>query len=409
MSSDNGAGQLVCEQRGLREVKAKFDELTKSDGSKPLESTLLALRRMVFFHGIGEPKANLDNETTFRGQMWKLMLGVLHEKKGADPVAEYTSLIERKKSSCYSKIRDDSFRTLRNCALFDITTQEPKVIRILNSYCHWSGKTYTQGLNNILGPFLVCMNEMDAFFAFERLLGRITPTYWMTYKRTAETPGGFLGVKGQYLGARAACRLADKILIEVDPELHGALMSSFARGMPLRPVAYHFHEMYTFRHMQVFSTAIRPLREVVRLWDRFFALGFHMHVVAYVAQLLLMRDRLLDSSVNINNLLRQDAWPELNARSVVSVVAMIAPKLSRGLVRELRAHTTDVALCRELVTWRDTTEQKTQKQRRQRAKSADKSSLQGSVGAARAQMHLRSPGFDRGRSVAMGKDGCSLS
>jgi len=166
---------------------------------------------------VGEPQRNPGGITTFRGHLWKLFLGVLYVDDEADPVELYISALKKKKSrlkcqdgrSSYKAIRDDSFRTMRGeKEVFDISKEEPKVIRVLNAYVHRANKPYNQGMNTILAPFIVCMNEMDAFHCFHHLLEKVTPTYWMSYERK-----GSLGTsEGFYLGARAACRLADKLL-----------------------------------------------------------------------------------------------------------------------------------------------------------------------------------------------------
>jgi hypothetical protein len=120
--------------------------------------------------------------------------------------------------------------------------------------------------------------------------------------------------------------------------------------------------------------------------------------------------------VNINNFLRQDAWPELNARAVVSLTAYLMPKLSKTVVAELKAHTTDATLCLKLVRWEKTEEEKKQKQFRTRARSATKSTIQKNG----SSMELMQKGLlprsvladrlARGRSVAVTNGaGCILS
>jgi len=346
-----------------KEVKSRFDELMETkvtsgsseEEKKELEEKFLGLRRVILFSGMGEPQRNPDGETNFRGQVWKLLLGVLYQDKKKDPVEEYLKLLglgkatkykTRSGESSYKAIRHDSFRTLKGAKLFDIKTEEPKVIRVLNAYVHKARKPYNQGMNTILSPFLVCMNEMDAFYCFYTLLEKMTPTYWMGYKNKG--PGTD---QGFYLGAHAACRLADKVLQEVDYDLHESLMNNVRKTFRTQSPRKFFHKLYTFRHMQVFSLVAKPMEEVMQLWDLFFALGMHMHVVAYVAQLILIRHLLMDENANLNNLLTQEAWPKVNARAVTSVTTFVMPKLSEELVEELKNHVTDKELCCKLVDW----------------------------------------------------------
>mmetsp|Transcript_23408 Transcript_23408/g.36768 ORF Transcript_23408/g.36768 Transcript_23408/m.36768 type:complete len:190 (-) Transcript_23408:163-732(-) len=184
------------------------------------------------------------------------------------------------------------------------------------------------------------MNEMDAFYCSHRLLEEMVPTYSMSYE---------LGRQRFYLGARAACYLADRVLHEVDPELRECLLKYKLFTGSTTPVS-NFHNMYTFRHMQVLALSAQPLEEVIQLWDLFFALGLHMHVVAYVAQLILIRHKLMDEKANLNDHLNQHVWPKVNARAVTSLTTYLMPKLSDELVEDLKDHVTDRELCLRLVS-----------------------------------------------------------
>ena len=307
-----------------------------------------------------------------------------HEKKGADPSPSTYRSLSAKRAVATRKFGTTASGHCAT-ALIRHHDTEPKVIRILNSYCHRSGKTYTQGLNNILGPFLVCMNEMDAFFAFERLLGRITPTYWMTYSERPRPREAFPASRAS-TSARAACRLADKILIEVDSEPHGALMSSFARGMPFGPLRIIFTKCTRFDTCKCFQPLSKAPRSCSALGS-FFRTGLS-GARRWVCCTAPARATGCWIRPSISTTHRQTHGPNSTLGPSSLSSPAIAPKLSAGSSAS-SGRTRPMRACRELVTWRDTTEQKTQKQRRQRAKSADKSSLQGSVGAARAQMHLR--------------------
>lgn len=111
--------------------------------------------------------------------------------------------------------------------------------------------TYLQGMNAICGAFLFCMTEMDAFAAFRSFICEQTPLYWLS----------------SHIGANAGCKLVDQILAVVDPQLAAHLSASM-------PGAY----VYAFHAVSGFSTTIRPLSEVLKLWDFLLAFGPHFNV-----------------------------------------------------------------------------------------------------------------------------------
>lgn len=58
-------------------------------------------------------------------------------------------------------------------------------------------------MNAVAGPFLYCMGELDAYFAFSKFIKIYCPMYWVP----------------QMFGARAGCHLIDRCLKIVDEEL----------------------------------------------------------------------------------------------------------------------------------------------------------------------------------------------
>mmetsp|Transcript_38383 Transcript_38383/g.61612 ORF Transcript_38383/g.61612 Transcript_38383/m.61612 type:complete len:200 (-) Transcript_38383:288-887(-) len=197
--------------------------------------------------------------------------------------------------------------------------------------------------------------------------------------------------------------------------------SDIARHLPGKSRAQSFHALYSFRHMQVFTLVARPLKEVIQLWDLYFALGMHMHVVAYVAQLMLMRHKLMEKGAVINNLLSQEAWPSLDSRAVTSLTTNLTSQLSEKLINELENHTTDRELCIELTQWSQIDDHaKSFSNGRRRAKSLERTTSGGEViGKSRPsnpiQITATPRGLrsrDRGRSHTgppSGSNGCLIS
>lgn len=253
--------------------------------------------------------------------MWLILLN-------APPLAtdDYLSLIHRGASPAYSKIRNDTFRTLATDPLFRRRVSEASLIRLLNAVAwrlhdakeerleeshasvHKSKHTttaegspelhtmtpvmksraraltlttessdsggsepgiYVQGMNVLAAPFLyAARSEAEAFVAFHRFI-------------TVECPGY---VRGAMDGVHKGLALVDKVLTIVDPKLSNYLIG---KGMPA--------EIYAFPSVLTLCACTPPLPEVLRLWDFLFAYGAHLNILCIVAQLVILRSSILSS------------------------------------------------------------------------------------------------------------------
>lgn len=240
----------------------------------------------------------------------------------------YLDLVHRGASPAYSKIRNDTFRTLTTDPLFRRRVSEASLIRLLNAIA-WklhdtrpqpavssrpplppqetptknshggytshpsspaaknraraltlttegsdSGMapesgTYVQGMNVLAAPFLyAARSEAEAFVAFHQLL-------------TQEVPGY---IRGAMDGVHRGLKLVDKVLGIVDAKLSMYLMS---KGLQA--------ELYAFPSVLTLCACTPPLPEVLRLWDFLFAYGPHLNIVCIAAQLVLHRDEIMAS------------------------------------------------------------------------------------------------------------------
>lgn len=238
-------------------------------------------------------------------------------------------MIHRGASPAYAKIRNDTFRTLTTDPLFRRRVSEASLIRLLNAIA-WKlhdvkeenrprssrpslGRadsasssrtdlsqapasspaaknraraltlttegsdasvaepgTYVQGMNVLAAPFLyAARSEGEAFVAFYRFLTKECPGY----------------IRGAMDGVHRGLALVDKVLAIVDPKLHLYLMS---KGLSA--------EIYAFPSVLTLCACTPPLPEVLRLWDFLFAYGPHLNILCIVAQLIMMRNDLLNSS-----------------------------------------------------------------------------------------------------------------
>jgi cell cycle arrest protein BUB2 len=247
------------------------------------------------------------------------------------PTNAYLDLVHRGASPAYSKIRNDTFRTLTTDPLFRRRVSEASLIRLLNaiawrlhdgreeqrkdrpasarpSLAHESASgsaapkpqhpvsspaaknraraltlttegsetsmapepgTYVQGMNVLAAPFLyAARSEAEAFVAFHALLTRECPGY----------------IRGAMEGVHKGLALVDKVLAIVDAKLSLYLTS---KGMSA--------EVYAFPSVLTLSACTPPLPEVLKLWDFLFAYGPHLNILCIVAQLYMMRDAILRS------------------------------------------------------------------------------------------------------------------
>ncbi|KAI1101107.1 TBC-domain-containing protein [Jackrogersella minutella] len=279
---------------------------------------------------------------------------------------EYLGLIHRGASPAYSKIRNDTFRTLTTDPLFRRRVSEASLIRLLNAIA-WklhdakeerrptssrlsigltdsasssrsdisfidtspSAKnraraltlttedsdattsepgTYVQGMNVLAAPFLyAARSEVEAFAAFHTLLTKECPGY----------------IKGAMDGVHRGLALVDKVLAIVDPKLGSHLTS---KGLSA--------EIYAFPSVLTLCACTPPLPEVLRHWDFLFAYGPHLNILCIVAQLIMMRNELL-TSFNPNKLLR--SFPALRAemikRTALAIIKMIPDDVYAEIVK----------------------------------------------------------------------------
>ena len=243
------------------------------------------------------------------------------------PTDEYLSLIHRGRSPAYTKIRNDTFRTLATDPLFKRRVTEASLIRLLNAVA-WklydaknkyrsrsrpsssrlreiellintppsieeepspSGSTpgsvassrgdssgitnesalYVQGMNVLCAPFLyAARSEVEAFGLFHSFITRECPGY----------------IRGAMDGVHRGLRLVDQCLEIVEPKLAAYL---FSKGLQAK--------LYAFPSVLTLCACTPPLPEVLHLWDFLFAYGTHLNILCIVAQLIRMRDTILDS------------------------------------------------------------------------------------------------------------------
>lgn len=147
-------------------------------------------------------------QSALRIYIWSILLGVRPMRSD-----DYIELVRRGASSSYSKIRNDTFRTLATDPLFRRRVSESSIIRLLNAF-QWKMKDsgedaqYVQGMNVIAAPFLyAARSEVEAFSLFAVFIQRECPGY----------------VRPTMEGVHCGLKLVDQVLQNVDHKLYSHL------------------------------------------------------------------------------------------------------------------------------------------------------------------------------------------
>lgn len=187
-------------------------------------------------------------------------------------------------------------------------------------------------MNVLCAPFLYASrSEVEAFALFRHFITRECPGY----------------IRGAMEGVHKGLKLVDRCLEIVEPKLANHL---FSKGMHA--------ELYAFPSVLTLCASTPPLPEVLHLWDFLFAYGSHLNILCIVAQLIRMRDTILENSryePNIgyftpslgcgrftdfssspNKLLR--SFPALDAKEIIALTVLIVRKIPDDLYQELVVH-----------------------------------------------------------------------
>jgi cell cycle arrest protein BUB2 len=146
-------------------------------------------------------------------------------------------------------------------------TDELVLIRILNAISFDHG--YVQGMNVLLAPFTYFMSEIDSYYCFKALVTHHCPSYILK-----NLDGVHKGVK-----------LFNECLKLLDVELYNHLTDKLLDST-----------VYSFRYLMTLLANIKPLAQVLVLWDAIFAFGIHFNIILFSAYLILNREKLLNES-----------------------------------------------------------------------------------------------------------------
>ncbi|KAK0494901.1 bub2 protein [Armillaria luteobubalina] len=301
MSSSTATAHSFARLLNQPKISSKSRSGEVDDGTKKL-------RRMILVDGI--PSAT---DPTLRPRIWKILLRI--NDLSADTYLKY---VARGPCEVREKIRNDTFRTLATDRGFKERVREDMLVRLLDAFVwknhdrqesHQLGFTYVQGMNVLAAPFLFTMpSELEAFYCFSKFIEESCPLY----------------VQPTLDGVHRGLKLLDKCLKIVDPDLFDLLRKKNLSA-----------EIYAFPSVLTLCACTPPLDQVLRLWDFLLAFGVHLNVLCVIAQLLLIRDEVMNSSSPMR-LLR--TFPPLEAVPVIGIAVTLVRDLPPELYDELVKH-----------------------------------------------------------------------
>ncbi|GAA5912420.1 hypothetical protein JCM6882_005507 [Rhodosporidiobolus microsporus] len=307
---------------------AKYYALLHAPSNDPPQHRLSQLRQLILL----EPLPEGDESARLRPSIWRFLLhlhilpsnaGDVHPLLDAET---YQDLISRDPSPMFSKIRNDTFRTLATDKEFMDKVGEERLVRCLEAFV-WrqldaaehgvstpidAQVPYVQGQNVLAAPFLyVLPSQLEAFACFTTFIEKQVPRY----------------VSPTLEGVHDGLQLVDLCLSTLDPTLHAHLLSFNLSA-----------EIYAFPSILTFCAATPPLREVLELWDFLLSWGAGLNVLCVVAQLWGMRKELLESKAPMK-LLR--TFPPLKSREIVPLVVQFIGQLPAELYDAIVRHPWD--------------------------------------------------------------------
>jgi GTPase-activating protein len=199
-----------------------------------------------------------------------------------------------------------------NDKAFHLKVSEESLIRILSGIAITTANKvgYVQGLNVLLAPiaYTCHKSEPQAYSLLHNLISKHIPLY----------------ITPNLDGVHTGLSLVDVVLKIIDPILSEYLDSKFLKA-----------EIYAFPSVLTLCACTPPLKSVLKLWDFLFAYGTHMNILFVVAQLIINRSQLLNSSQPMK-ILRN--FPQLEDSEIIKLSLSFIPELPKELYDLISRH-----------------------------------------------------------------------
>lgn len=261
-----------------------------------------------------------------RPLVWKLLLGVMRLD-----AATYARLVSLGATSVDDAIRDDASRTFRSDATVRERIRDEQMIRILNALRRLNGEVDDDGHGPnrcpVCASFLYVMtSELEAFWSLHALATRYCPTYFAC----------------DLHGAHSGAVLVATCLQKLDLPLFEAIKDKGAPHLSTKTF-----EACIFPLLMSLFSCVKPLQQVVLIWDALFALGAHFAVLVCLARCISLRDKILQAKDPLL-LFQPRNLPPLEASALITRAIAIAPGIPHNLYDLVKQHPT-VRLSREKI------------------------------------------------------------
>eukprot|EP01125_Pyxidicula_operculata_P007960 TRINITY_DN2682_c0_g2_i1.p1 TRINITY_DN2682_c0_g2~~TRINITY_DN2682_c0_g2_i1.p1 ORF type:complete len:553 (-),score=66.76 TRINITY_DN2682_c0_g2_i1:17-1675(-) len=279
------------EHRGERLNKTDWEKYKNEKGQITDKNEV---RRRVFLGGL---------EPDMRKEVWKYLLNYFPwdstneelEKLREEKVKEYNVLksqwqsISKKQESNFEQyvlrkdqIERDVVRTDRTSSEFE-SDDSPK-LKILNNvlltytFYNWN-IAYTQGMNDLLVPILLVMeDEVDTFWCFAGLLDQIGKNF-----------------AGNQQGIHSHLFILSKLVKFLDPWLH----TFFTKSESL-------HMLFCFRWFLLYFKREFEMEKVMLLWDSLWTFYLNDRFIIFFALSVILqhRDKIIEENMTFDDLLK---------------------------------------------------------------------------------------------------------
>mmetsp|Transcript_10580 Transcript_10580/g.17250 ORF Transcript_10580/g.17250 Transcript_10580/m.17250 type:complete len:325 (+) Transcript_10580:30-1004(+) len=316
--STNESTIIACFQRVVAAVKQKSSSSNAEESRQQLVEIHnllqpgldkdLALRKLVLSGRLSKlSRCTIDIDiNALRARIWQRFLGV----PCLPQANEYQRKLELEPKLFDAKIRDDSFRTFKGVNEFWTKVTEDEIIRVLNAISADSG--YVQGMNVLLGPFIFIMPELDSYYCLKALVQTHIPRY----------------VSKNLDGVHVGIRLTKQCLSILDPKLYNHLQAKIPD-----------FSIFSLRYVMTLMANMKPLSEVLVLWDAVFAFGVHFNIILLCSKLIIMRDDILSEKRGSRILLKLEAF-RVEADALIEGALSLVQFLPKELFEEMVGHPT---------------------------------------------------------------------
>lgn len=276
-----------------------------------------ALRHLIITVGIQ------DSCSSLREEVWPLLLGA-----SVDEAAfQAATAVDPSSVPNARQIHRDVPATWNGDEAFEAAVDRDELTALCAAYDAWAASVredpaapaelrsvpvvrtgYPQGMNRLAAPLAMAMPLPKAWACLCRLVVGLVPSWFV---------GGVVGVN-------RGCALLDEVLRSVDPRLRAAMHTA-------QPM---YARLFAFARIQTLYGIVGPSPHVLQLWDAILSFGPHLTVLLAAAEMVLVREAILDKDGTTQGSLPPHALTA-SPQTVITVALELVPLLADELYTRL--------------------------------------------------------------------------